>query len=454
MIVDIADHRGYGPAMVLATIPLERADLIVDADSSAPLELRHRTSLTLARWRIDPVLASDAVLCVDRLVTDLLQSAPAGQVGLGMAVFRDHVRVEVSAHGLTSASRLGGTGSSETPRPGTLAELDRVASRWGSMREPGSTTVWFDAFLHDTLGDHTPHDDRPAVRAHLTEDLARADDAEALGTMVTTALRRDLQAVFVGLALRTETELRYVAVAPLPGATVARWPSVPLDRPSPVTETCRTGSPVFADSVEAGEVLFPGLGIDMAEIGVGSFAHVPVVGGGATLGTLGAGWAAPDPDPRHRRSLLAAAAQTAVALELLTPTARRFPRTVMPATRVRPWDSYGAGPSLAAGGLELDLVTRSVRIDGRSSPVRLSGREFELLAHLVRDPDRVHSRDELLREVWGFGFETSSAVVDVTMSRLRRKIRVAELHTVSHEGYVFRTTPSAPNRAAWSAAAP
>ena len=57
--------------------------------------------------------------------------------------------------------------------------------------------------------------------------------------------------------------------------------------------------------------------------------------------------------------------------------------------------------------------------------IRLAGREFDLAARLASDPRRVFSKDELLRDVWGYRGRFVTRTVDSHASRLRRKLRVA-----------------------------
>jgi DNA-binding response OmpR family regulator len=70
--------------------------------------------------------------------------------------------------------------------------------------------------------------------------------------------------------------------------------------------------------------------------------------------------------------------------------------------------------------LMIDTATRTATY-GRT-PVGLRRREYLLLAHLARDPSRVHTKDELLRDVWGFRADGSTRTVDTHASRLRRKL--------------------------------
>jgi DNA-binding response OmpR family regulator len=75
---------------------------------------------------------------------------------------------------------------------------------------------------------------------------------------------------------------------------------------------------------------------------------------------------------------------------------------------------------LHAGALEIDRGARTAWLAGRR--LALSRLEFDLLAHLATDPERVFGRDELLREVWGFRAPGATRTLDSHASRLRRKL--------------------------------
>jgi DNA-binding response OmpR family regulator len=75
---------------------------------------------------------------------------------------------------------------------------------------------------------------------------------------------------------------------------------------------------------------------------------------------------------------------------------------------------------LACHGLEIDLLTRSVRREGRE--IRLSPKEFALLEFLARNQDRVVDRATIAQKVWDIQYEPSSNVIDVYISALRKKI--------------------------------
>jgi two-component system response regulator ResD len=79
----------------------------------------------------------------------------------------------------------------------------------------------------------------------------------------------------------------------------------------------------------------------------------------------------------------------------------------------------GTQEPLRIGRLELDEEARRVSVDGEE--VDLTRREFDLLAALLRDPDRVHTRDTLLEQVWGSTY-LQPKTVDVHVAGLRRKL--------------------------------
>jgi len=81
------------------------------------------------------------------------------------------------------------------------------------------------------------------------------------------------------------------------------------------------------------------------------------------------------------------------------------------------------GDVLEAGELTIDRPTRCARVGGHR--LTLPAKEFELLAKLAEHPTRVWTKDELLREVWGFRAMGRTRTLDSHASRVRR--RIAEL---------------------------
>lgn len=75
---------------------------------------------------------------------------------------------------------------------------------------------------------------------------------------------------------------------------------------------------------------------------------------------------------------------------------------------------------LQAGGIRMDLRTRRVQRNGHD--VTLTAREFFLLEYLMRHPDQVLSREQILNAVWGFDFDPGTKVLEVYIGYLRRKL--------------------------------
>jgi DNA-binding response OmpR family regulator len=75
---------------------------------------------------------------------------------------------------------------------------------------------------------------------------------------------------------------------------------------------------------------------------------------------------------------------------------------------------------LQIGELRLDPVSREVTIGGRR--IELSAKEYALLRELAAEPTRVFTKEELLRDVWGFQLMGSTRTLDSHASRLRRKL--------------------------------
>ncbi|MET7535723.1 winged helix-turn-helix domain-containing protein [Streptomyces sp. NPDC005507] len=95
----------------------------------------------------------------------------------------------------------------------------------------------------------------------------------------------------------------------------------------------------------------------------------------------------------------------------------------------------GTGTDALVG---IDGVQRTAWVDGRQ--LDLTYLEFELLAHLVAHPHRVHTRDQLVTTVWGYGHVGDGRTVDVHVARLRRKLGAEHrqvIQTVRRVGYKY-----------------
>ena len=99
-----------------------------------------------------------------------------------------------------------------------------------------------------------------------------------------------------------------------------------------------------------------------------------------------------------------------------------------------------AETALRVGGLELDVIRRTVIREGRK--IDLQPREFRLLECLMRHAGRVVTRTMLLEMVWEFYFDPKTNIVETHMSRLRAKVdrgfETNLIHTVRGSGYSLR----------------
>ncbi|MDJ1371419.1 response regulator transcription factor [Gulosibacter molinativorax] len=118
----------------------------------------------------------------------------------------------------------------------------------------------------------------------------------------------------------------------------------------------------------------------------------------------------------------------------------RFPELVA-RVRLRMKDAAKEAEAAADAGhellthadLTLDPVRHLVTIGKRT--VELSSREFDLAEMFLRYPGQALTREQLLRNVWGFDYDTASNVVDVYVRYLRNKLGASRFATVRGVGY-------------------
>jgi DNA-binding response OmpR family regulator len=100
---------------------------------------------------------------------------------------------------------------------------------------------------------------------------------------------------------------------------------------------------------------------------------------------------------------------------------------------------------LDVGPLSIDRAARRIVANGEE--VELSAKEFALLVKLASDPDRVFTREQLLRDVWGFRTYVPTRTLESHASRIRRKLAAAGLCgwvvNVWGVGYKLRHAPGA-----------
>ncbi|MYT70682.1 MULTISPECIES: winged helix-turn-helix domain-containing protein [unclassified Streptomyces] len=114
------------------------------------------------------------------------------------------------------------------------------------------------------------------------------------------------------------------------------------------------------------------------------------------------------------------------------------PADQQPLLPPRPAATAPVVPSDGDALIGIDGAERTASVDGRR--LDLTYLEFELLAHLVAHPHRVHSRDQLVTTVWGYGHVGDGRTVDVHVARLRRKLGAEHrkvIQTVRRVGYKY-----------------
>lgn len=95
---------------------------------------------------------------------------------------------------------------------------------------------------------------------------------------------------------------------------------------------------------------------------------------------------------------------------------------------------------LKVGKLTLNQNTRKVFLDKKE--LRLTMKEFSLLEYLMRNPNKVIPRDQVMEHLWGFDFSSFSNVIDVHMKNLRKKINNKKnkiIETVRGVGYQIKS---------------
>ena len=104
-------------------------------------------------------------------------------------------------------------------------------------------------------------------------------------------------------------------------------------------------------------------------------------------------------------------------------------------------DAFNNSSSITVSGITLDEDAHTA--GGDAGPIELTPREFELLACLMRSAGKVVSREDLLRDAWGWEYLTETKTVDTHIKRLRDKIHAAGydpalVETVRGYGYRFK----------------
>ena len=97
---------------------------------------------------------------------------------------------------------------------------------------------------------------------------------------------------------------------------------------------------------------------------------------------------------------------------------------------------------IEVGLLQIDTRTRNVSYDGR--PVALTPKEHDLLVYLARDPDVVHTREQILEDVWDENWWGSTKTLDVHIASLRKKLTPETIETVRGVGFRLVDSTASP----------
>jgi two-component system KDP operon response regulator KdpE len=101
-----------------------------------------------------------------------------------------------------------------------------------------------------------------------------------------------------------------------------------------------------------------------------------------------------------------------------------------------------ASPTVVeVGSLSCDLVHRMAVLDG--TPLRLTAKEFDLLAFLARHAGKVCTQQMILREVWGATYSSEAHYLRVYAHRLRKKLGEHGAMLVTHAGIGYELSPEA-----------
>jgi len=107
--------------------------------------------------------------------------------------------------------------------------------------------------------------------------------------------------------------------------------------------------------------------------------------------------------------------------------------------------SKSSGPApptvVEVGVLSCDLVHRMATLDG--APLRLTAKEFDLLAFLARHAGKVCTQQMILREVWGATYSSEAHYLRVYAHRLRKKLGEHGAMLVTHAGIGYELSPEA-----------
>ena len=90
---------------------------------------------------------------------------------------------------------------------------------------------------------------------------------------------------------------------------------------------------------------------------------------------------------------------------------------------------------MGANHIIINIENHTIKKDGEE--IAITPKEFDLIVFLIQKEGQVFSRDQLLKEIWGYEFAADTRTVDVHVRRLRKKIDQNLIKTVRGVGYKF-----------------
>lgn len=89
-------------------------------------------------------------------------------------------------------------------------------------------------------------------------------------------------------------------------------------------------------------------------------------------------------------------------------------------------------------GIDINDALRKVTLNGEELPI--TSKEFDILMSLVDNPEKIFTREDIIKEVWGDSFVGEKRTVDSHVARLRTKLKgwgETHIKTVYGKGYIF-----------------
>ena len=100
---------------------------------------------------------------------------------------------------------------------------------------------------------------------------------------------------------------------------------------------------------------------------------------------------------------------------------------------------YSEDNTIAVGDVLINLENRGVQVHGQ--PVKLVGKEFDILTYLAQNKNIIVTRDQIFDRVWGIDSDTTINVVNIYLNNLRRKLEAVGQHdlikTLRNIGFIL-----------------